>query len=340
MVNSTPAAPGPNTSSWRQAVADYQHSDQRRSVWQVVNTLVPYFLVWYLMYRSLEITYWLTLALSVLGAGLLMRTFIIFHDCGHGSFFNSRQANDLLGFITGILTFTPYYQWRHDHAVHHATAGDLDNRGVGDVWTLTVQEYLELSRWRRLGYRLFRNPLVMFGIGPFFVFVISQRFVRGATGKRERYSVYGTNLALLGILALVGVTIGIKAYVLIQLPIIVIGATAGVWLFYVQHQFEGVYWERHEKWDYLAAALKGSSFYRLPRVLQWFTGNIGFHHIHHLSPRIPNYYLEQCHRENQMFHEVKPISLLASLKSLTFRLWDEEGHQLVGFGHLKTVSVE
>jgi omega-6 fatty acid desaturase (delta-12 desaturase) len=180
----------------------------------------------------------------------------------------------------------------------------------------------------------------MFGLGPFFVFVILQRFARGATGKRERYSVYWTNLALLGILALMGATIGIKAYVLIQVPIMIIAGGAGVWMFYVQHQFEGVYWERHSNWNYASAALKGSSFYQLPRVLQWFTGNIGFHHIHHLSPRMPNYHLERCYRENPMFQEVTPITLRTSLKSLRLRLWDEEGHRLVGFGYLKTVSAK
>jgi omega-6 fatty acid desaturase (delta-12 desaturase) len=332
--------PKPSKLPWQLAVANYQHADLWRSVWQVVNTLVPYFVLWYLMVRSLEVSYWLTLALSPLAAGFMVRTFVIFHDCGHGSFFNSRKANDVLGAITGILTFTPYYRWRHAHAVHHATSGDLDARGVGDVWMLTVQEYMELPGWRRFGYRLFRHPLVMFGVGPFFVFVVIQRFVRGAAGKRERYSVYWTNLALLGILVLMGVTIGVKAFILVQLPIMIIGAAVGVWLFYVQHQFEGVYWERHNNWDYATAALKGSSFYKLPRVLQWFTGNIGFHHIHHLGPRIPNYHLERCYRENSIFQEVKAITLASSLKSLTLRLWDEEGNKLVGFGYLKTVSAK
>jgi omega-6 fatty acid desaturase (delta-12 desaturase) len=327
-------------SSWQQAVAHYQQPDLVRSLWQVANTLVPYAILWYLMVRSLAISYWLTLALSIPAAGFLVRTFIIFHDCGHGSFFKSRKANDALGVITGILTFTPYHQWRYDHAVHHATAGDLDRRGVGDIWTLTVQEFLETSRWRRFGYRLFRNPLIMFGIGPFFAFVINQRFVKRGAGKRERHSVYWTNLALLGMVVLMSLIIGIKAYVLVQLPIIFVGAAAGVWLFYVQHQFEGVYWERRDKWDFVSAALEGSSFYRLPKVLQWFTGNIGFHHIHHLSPRIPNYYLERCQRESSVFHKIRPVTLLSSLKSITFHLWDEDQRKLVGFGYLKTLSVE
>ena len=332
--------PGSSKSSWQQAVAKYRHSDRLRSVWQIVNTLLPYFVLWYLMYRSLEFSYWLTLALSILAAGFLMRTFIIFHDCGHSSFFESRRANNALGILTGFLTFTPYYRWRHDHAVHHATSGDLDERGVGDVWMMTVQEYLDSPPWKRMAYRLFRYPPVMFGLGPFFVFVILQRFARGAAGKRERYSVHWTNLALLGILALMGATIGIKAYVLIQVPIMVIAGAAGVWMFYVQHQFEGVYWERHDNWNYATSALKGSSFYQLPRVFQWFTGNIGFHHIHHLGPRIPNYNLERCYRENPVFQAVKPITLRTSLRSLRLRLWDETGHRLVGFGYLKTLSAE
>ena len=321
-------------SSWRQAVAKYQSADRVRGLWQVANSIVPYFLMLYVMYRSLEVSYWLTLALSIVATGFLMRIFIMFHDCGHGSFFKSRKANEVLGIITGILTFTPFYNWRYTHAVHHATAGNLDKRGVGDVWTLTVKEYLALSPWRRLGYRFFRNPLVIFPFGAFFSFVISQRFAFGVTGKQERRSVYWTDLALLAIAVVASLTIGLKAYILIQLPIMVVASTLGVWLFYVQHQFEGVYWARHEKWDFVSAALKGSSFYRLPRVLQWFTGNIGFHHIHHLSPRIPNYYLDKCYRDNPMFQEVEPITLRSSLKSLGLRLWDEEQHKLVGFGYL------
>lgn len=324
--------------AWRTVVSNYHHSDLWRSVWQVANTFIPYVILWYVMYRSLEISYWITLALSLPAAGLLIRIFVIFHDCGHGSFFKSQKANDILGFISGVLTLTPYYGWRHEHAVHHATAGDLDRRGVGDIRTLTVKEYLALPLKDRLKYRLYRHPLVMFFIGPLFLFLIWQRFPPKVGGKRERHSVYWTNLALAGILVVMSVTIGIKAFVLIELPMVVISSAAGVWLFYVQHQYEGVYWERHEDWDYVSVALQGSSFYKLPRVLQWFTGNIGYHHVHHLSPRIPNYYLEKCHNENPMFHDVKSITLKESLKSLSFRLWDEERHQLVGFDHLKRLQ--
>jgi omega-6 fatty acid desaturase (delta-12 desaturase) len=327
-----------NKASWRQVVAKYENPDLRRSVWQIANTVIPYVILWYLMYRSLEISYGITLALSALTAGFLVRIFIIFHDCGHASFFTSQKANDLSGFIAGVLTLTPYRGWRREHAIHHATAGDLDRRGVGDIWTLTVKEYLELSPRGRLEYRLYRNPLVMFVIGPLFTFLIRHRFAGPTATPRERHSVYSTNLAILGIVALMHATIGIKAFVLVQLPIVMIASAAGVWLFYVQHQYEGVYWEHHEHWDYVSVALQGSSFYKLPKIVQWFTGNIGFHHIHHLSPRIPNYFLERCHAENRMFQEVKPITLCASLKSLSFRLWDEEGRKLVGFGYLKDLQ--
>ena len=324
--------------SWRTAVAKYQRSDLWRSSWQVANTFIPYFLVWYLMYRSLAVSYWITLALSVLAAGFLTRIFIIFHDCGHGAFFKSQKANDILGFITGVLTLSPYYGWRHEHAVHHATAGDLDRRGIGDIWTLTVREYLALPPKKRLWYRVYRHPLVLFFLGPLFLFLIWHRVPGRAGSKRERHSVYWTNLALAAIIAVMSVTVGIKAFLMVQFPIVVIAGAAGVWLFYVQHQYEGVYWERHEDWDYVSVALQGSSFYKLPKILQWFTGNIGFHHIHHLSPRIPNYYLEKCHNENPMFHQVKSIGLRESFKSLSFRLWDEDRHQLVGFDHLKTLQ--
>lgn len=326
--------------AWRSAVAPFQYADPRRSLWQLVNSLAPYFVLWALMYWSLSISYWLTLALSVLAAGFMVRLFIIFHDCGHGSFFASQRANDAVGVFTGILTFTAYYDWRHSHAVHHATAGDLDRRGMGDIFTMTVDEYLDASWEKRLVYRVYRCPPVMFGIGPSFLFLIVQRFPIRVAGKRERNSVFWTDLALLLIVGAAALTIGWQAYLLIQLPIMVIGGAAGVWLFYIQHQFEGVYWQRHEKWDYVAAALQGSSFYKLPRVLQWFTGNIGFHHVHHLSPRIPNYNLEPCHNSSPLFQAVKPITIPSSLKSLKLRLWDERAHCLVGFSAVEQRRAE
>jgi len=323
------------TGSWQKAVAAYQTPQTWRSWWQVINTFVPFFILMVLMVLSLEVSYWLTLLLAVPAAGFFTRIFIIFHDCGHGSFFKSKRANDTLGYITGILTMTPYHRWRHDHAMHHASVGDLDRRGVGDIMTLTVKEYQGKSTWGRLVYRVTRHPLALFTVGPLGLFLINNRFSTRTSGKRERHSVYWTNLALLIVVLLMSVTIGLKAFVLVMLPILVIGTTAGVWLFYVQHQFEGVYWERHERWDYLYAALKGSSYYKLPRILQWFTGNIGFHHIHHVSPRIPNYYLERCHRENPMFQEVRTLTLLSSLKCMFLSLWDEDERELVSFGDLR-----
>jgi omega-6 fatty acid desaturase (delta-12 desaturase) len=330
--------PATRRQDWREVVAKYQIPDLGRSMWQIANSVIPYLALLYLMARSLEISYWITLALAVPAAGFMMRIFIIFHDCGHGSFFKSGKANAFCGFITGVMTFTPYHYWTRDHAIHHATVSDLDRRGVGDVKTLTVKEYLELPLFKRLVYRFFRNPVIMFLIGPILVFLVVHRFARGTVGKRERFSVYWTNLALLGLLILIHFTFGLKTYVLVQLPILLIGFSIGVWLFYVQHQFEGTYWESHKNWDYVTAALKGSSFYKLPKVLQWFSGNIGFHHIHHLSPRIPNYNLERCHNENPMFQEIEPITLLSSLKSIKFRLWDEERHVLIGWNELKTAQ--
>ena len=320
---------------WQQIVSRYRGPEKRSSVWQLVNSLVPYMILWYLAYRSLAVSYWLMLGLAILPAGFLVRIFIIFHDCGHGSFFKSKKASSFWGFFTGILTFTPYHQWRFDHSVHHSSCSDLDRRGVGDVWTLTVNEYLELSRWKRLAYRIYRNPLVMFTVGSMYLFLVRNRFPTQGAAKRERHSVRWTNLAILIVIAAFSLGIGFKNYVLVQAPIFVAAMISGGWLFYVQHQFEGVYWERHEKWDYTKAALEGSSFYKLPKVLQWFTGNIGFHHVHHLSPRIPNYKLEKCHTENPIFQRSKMITLSSSLKSLTLRLWDEDARRLVSFGSLK-----
>ena len=334
---STTAKSRPDIAAWKEIVAKYQKSSTTRALWQIINTLVPYGFLWYLMYRSASISLWLTLPLAALAGAFLVRVFIIFHDCGHGSFFKSRAANDTVGFLAGILTFTPYYHWRWEHALHHASSGDLDRRGTGDVWTLTVQEYLESSRWRKFSYRLARNPIVLFVIAPTFLFLARQRFVNPGASKRERHSVHAMNAAIFGMAAALSLVFGWKAYLLIQLVILMVAGGAGVWLFYVQHQFEGVYWERGGDWDYTAAALQGSSFYKLPKVLQWFSGNIGYHHIHHLSPKIPNYNLERCHKADPLFQEVKPITLFASFKSFTFRLWDEKRKELVGYSHLRTL---
>ncbi len=326
-----------NRPAWLDIVAKYQKPVWWAAMWQVINTVVPYAALWCLMYFSLRVSWWLAVPLAVLAGGFLVRAFIIFHDCGHGSFVPSAKTNDALGFLTGVLTFTPYYHWRWEHAIHHASSGDLDRRGTGDVWTLTVEEYLGASRWKRFSYRLARNPVILFGLAPLYLFLIHQRFPNGKAAGRERHSVWWTNLALAVQTGGLCWLFGLKAYLLLQLIVLVVAGAAGVWLFYVQHQFEGVYWERKEQWDYSLAALQGSSFYKLPKVLQWFSGNIGFHHIHHLSPRIPNYNLEKCHRSEPLFQAVKPVTLLSSFKSFTFRLWDEQRRKLVGYRALRTI---
>ena len=321
--------------SWQALVAKYQSPHLGKSIWQIVNTFGLYLLVWGLMYWSQSVSYWLTLALAVPAAGLLVRIFIILHDCGHGSFFKSNKANDVVGTIAGILTFTPYLQWRREHAIHHASSGDLDRRGVGDVYTMTVEEYRGSPWWKRLGYSWYRSSLVMFGLGPLFVFLIAHRLVSPHAGKREKVNLHLTNLGILAILLVLGAAFGFKEYLMIQLPIIWLASTAGVWMFYIQHQFEDTYWKDHPEWQYAAAALQGSSYYQLPKVLQWFTGNIGFHHIHHLSPRIPNYNLEKCYKENPLFQHVTVVTFWESLRAVSLKLWDEQGQKLVGFKHLK-----
>jgi len=325
----------PGIAEWKAIIAQYAVPSLPKSLWQVFNTFALYFLTWYLMWRSLEISYALTLGLSVIAGMLVVRLFIIFHDCGHGSFFRSKRANDFVGFITGMLTFTPYGHWRWQHSVHHATSGDLDRRGEGDIWTLTVQEYLEASPWKKFAYRLARNPFVLFVLAPLGIFLIYQRFPSPAAKGKDRLSVLWMNLALAAMVGGACWLMGWKAYLMLQLPVTMVAGAAGIWMFYVQHQYEETYWEKRETWDYTTAALQGSSFYKLPRILQWFTGNIGYHHVHHLSSRIPNYNLERCHHSHPMFQQVQPITLASSLRCASLRLWDEEEKKLVGYDHLK-----
>ncbi|HEY4968648.1 MAG TPA: fatty acid desaturase [Steroidobacteraceae bacterium] len=318
--------------------ATFQKSSAAKARWQLLNSFGPYLLLWYAMVRAVAISYWLMLPIAILAAGFLARIFIIFHDCGHSSFFNSKRANNVTGAIAGLLNLTPYVHWRWQHALHHGSSGNLDKRGAGDIWTLTVREFREASCGKRLAYRLARNPLVLFLVAPLYVFVIHHRFSSSAASPRERRSVRRTNLALLAVLLVMGSLIGVKSFLEIQLTVTALAGAAGLWLFYVQHQFEGAYWERSQDWDYTRAALQGSSFYKLPRVLQWFTGNIGYHHIHHLSPRIPNYFLQQCHESQPRFLEVRPVTLLTSMKSLTFRLWDEQRRMYVGYRRSTTAQ--
>ncbi|HEY4216817.1 MAG TPA: fatty acid desaturase [Gemmatimonadaceae bacterium] len=328
-----------SATDWRGVIARYQGSDPARSITQICTTLIPLAAMFYLMYRSLALPYWTTLLLSIPTAGLLVRTFIIMHDCAHGSFLPWKRVNGMVGWITGVLTLTPFGQWRHGHALHHASSGDLDRRGHGDVDTLTVREYLALPRMARFKYRLIRNPFVLFGVGPIH-FVLNNRIPpRGESATKQlRLSVWSTNAAIAAIYVGVSLWLGWTAVLLVYGPAMYIAAAVGIWLFYVQHQFEGTYWQEHGEWDYATAAIRGSSYLELPSVLRWFTGSIGVHHVHHLGPRIPNYALKQCHDENAVFHDVTVITLAQSVRTLRLTLWDETRSQLVGFGDIRAAA--
>ncbi|HMQ51581.1 MAG TPA: fatty acid desaturase [Anaerolineae bacterium] len=322
---------------WKSLAAKYQTSHAGKSVWQLGNSLIPFLVIWYLMVVSLDVGYWLTLLLSLPAAGFLVRLFIIQHDCGHGSFFHSRAANDLVGMCCSLFTWTPYRYWQKSHAIHHANAGNLEHRGIGDIYTMTVDEYLQQSRWGKLKYRLYRHPLFLFVIGSTLLFVVLYRFPtsRAKALKKVRSSVYWTDLAIVLLVGGLIWLIGLKAFLLVHAPIVIMASTAAAWLFFVQHQFEDAYWANSDSWDYTLAALQGSSYFKLPKILQWFTGNIGFHHIHHLSPRIPNYLLEKCHNDNPVFQETVVLTLRSSLKSIFLSLWDEDQKKLISFDQLK-----
>ena len=323
----------PAKPEWVEIVKRYAVSDPWKSTWQMVNSLVPFFAIWVLMVYSLRISYLLTLGLAFLNALFLMRIFIIQHDCGHNSFFKSTKLNNFVGNLLGVVTLTPYYKWRKLHAMHHASSGDLDFRGFGDVDTVTVDEYRQMNSSQKLRYRFYRHPLVLFVLGPTLLFAIFNRFpINLKKGEeRERESVHGTNAALLLIFLVLGKSFGFKETIMLWAPITVFSSMIGVYLFYVQHQFEDTYWRWHKEWDYADAALEGSSFLKLPKVLQWFSGNIGFHHVHHLSPKIPNYNLEQAHYENPIFQKVKTITLGSSFRSIFLHVWDEKTHKLISW---------
>lgn len=318
---------------WYAETALFAKSDPKKARLQLLNTLLPYVLVLSLMFLSIDLhlPYGVTLVLAVIGAPFLLRIFMIFHDCTHGSFLPSPRMNRIIGYFTGILTFTPFDDWRRTHATHHVTAGDLDRRGTGDVRTLTVEEYQRASFFNRMGYRLYRNPLVMFGLGPAWVFLLRNRYPFRGWKRRDFYSVLFTNLAILLIIGVATATVGFRTYVAVQLPVLLVAATAGVWLFYIQHNFQGIYWARHGKTDPMRVALEGASYYKLPRLLQWFTANIGFHHLHHVRPGIPNYRLQECFDAVPQVH-VQPLTIRTSLRSLSLKLIDEEHGGMVGFG--------
>jgi acyl-lipid omega-6 desaturase (Delta-12 desaturase) len=319
---------------WIEIVSRYNTPDPLKSWWQIVNSLVPYAILWILMIKSIEISYWLTLLLSVLAAGFLVRIFIIFHDCGHGSFFKSKRMNTIVGVATGLLVFTPYKKWTHEHLIHHQTVGNLDKRGIGDVNTLTVTEYLKLSKLQRTSYRIYRNPFILFGIAPLLVFVVFQRFTNKSMKAIDKFHLHISTLAMAAWVAGLMMIIGWKTFLLIQIPVLYIGAAHGLWLFYVQHQFRHVVWTKSENWDYKTIATKGSSLFKLPAILNWFTGNIGYHHVHHLGPTIPNYNLKRCHNENPLFSSIKPITFLTAFESLRLRLWDEKRQMLISFSEI------
>jgi acyl-lipid omega-6 desaturase (Delta-12 desaturase) len=316
---------------WRSTLAPYEAPHVGRCLLDLATSVVPYLALSTLMYFALDVSYLLVLAIALPAAGFLVRTFIVFHDCAHGSFTRSRRANAWIGSICALLVFAPFQRWRHQHAVHHATSGDLDRRGTGDVPTLTVAEYRAKS-WRgRLGYRLFRNPLVMFGIGPIYSMIIGPRWVSRTERPHLRRSVLRTNIALIVFIGALCWLMGWRDYLLIQAPTAILAGTVGVWLFYVQHQFEDAYWQSSDGWSYAEAALRGSTYLKLPKVLQFFTGNIGLHHVHHLSARVPNYNLQRAHDENPIFHEVPTLSLLDGLRAVRFKLFDEQSGRMVGF---------
>ena len=326
-----------STSDLKSVIDRFRHPSHSRAIWQLANTVLPYLFIWYLMARAISVSYWLMLPMAVIASGLRVRIFIFMHDCGHGSFLRSKRANSVVGWITGLLTFTPYHHWTWEHAVHHRTSGNLERRGMGDIWTMTVEEYLASSRAVRFAYRLLRNPVVLFAIAPTILFLVLERFPSAKAGLRERVSLWLTNLALLLMAAGLSALIGFKSWLLIELTLMLLAGGAGVWLFYVQHQFPEGYWASNQNWDYTDAALQGSSFYKLPAVLRWFSGNIGFHHIHHLSPQIPNYHLQRCHNAEPSFGKVPTLTLMASFRSATLRLWDEQRQRLIGFRLLKAM---
>lgn len=325
--------------SWARVVARYAAPNPRRSVFQLLTTIVPLAVLWGAMILTVGDIYWVTLLLSVPTAAFLVRLFMIQHDCGHRSFFRSPRLNDLLGHAIGVLTLTPHGYWRKAHNIHHATAGNLDKRGIGDVYVLTVREYLALTRWKRLAYRIYRHPIAFFGIGSLYLFVIKYRLPLDLLRRHRKAfgSVVATNVAVGGLMTGLGLWIGFAEILMIQAPVILLSSLAGVWLFYVQHQFENTYWRGNEDWDFHEAALYGSSYYRLPGILRWFTANIGLHHIHHLCSRVPNYRLQECLEAVPELKQVRVLTVLASLKCVWFALWDEDHKMMIRFRDLKQI---
>ncbi len=322
---------------WYKATTQFARPDYLIALRQTLTTLIPFLFLMYSMVLTVQagFHYGITLALAVPAAGLFIRIFIFFHDCTHGSFLPSPRWNRNMGYLFGILTFTAFHDWRRSHAGHHITVGDLDRRGMGDITTMTVEEYRAAPTLKRLAYRLYRSPLILLGIGPLYYFLLRNRYPSPGAKKIDFISVIFTNLALATIVVAASLTIGLRTYLLVQGPVLIMAATLGVWLFYNQHQFEGVYWARHDQWNPWRVAMEGASYYRLPKVLQWFTGNIGFHHVHHMRPGIPNYRLQQCYNAIPELQAIKPLTLGKSLGSLRLNLYDELQRRMVSFRSLR-----
>jgi omega-6 fatty acid desaturase (delta-12 desaturase) len=316
---------------WRDALEPYTRPSVLRSTIDILTSMVPFILLTAAMYLLLDVSYLLVLAVAFPTAGFLVRTFIVFHDCGHGSFLPSRRGNTWVGVIAGIFVWSPFHAWKHEHAIHHATSSDLDRRGVGDVDTWTVREYAEATWRERAAYRLMRNPLVMLGLGPFWAMAIEPRFSQGTGRRIDRRSLIGTDIALAAVVGAQIWLLGLQPYLLVNAPVILLAGGSGIFLFYVQHQFEDVYWQRGDDWSYAEAALKGASYLKLPKVLQFFSGNIGLHHVHHLSARVPNYNLQAAHDDNEFFHDVPTLTLWEAIKTLRLRLYDEDRGRMVTF---------
>jgi acyl-lipid omega-6 desaturase (Delta-12 desaturase) len=324
--------------NWTQKLARYREPHHGRSLIEIAVTLLPFVGLWSLSWWVIHLGYWeLSLLLALPAAGFLVRLFMIQHDCGHGAFFRNRRMNDWVGRVFGVLTLTPYDFWRRTHSAHHASSGNLDRRGLGDIDTLTVAEYNKKSFAGRFRYRLYRHPIVMFGLGPAYLFLLQHRWPRGLmrAGWDPWLSTMGTNLAIAAIVATLIWFVGVGPFLLIHLPISLLAGTIGVWLFYVQHQFAQASWDRADDWNLFDAALHGSSYYDLPGVLRWFTANIGVHHVHHLSSRIPYYQLKRVLQENPGLKDINRLSLAQSFSCVRLVLWDEDQRRLVTFREAK-----
>ncbi|MFY0312314.1 fatty acid desaturase [Leisingera sp. D0M16] len=331
-----PQAAAKTARDWVKILAQYREPNLWRSTFELAVTVVPFLLLWALAWWSLSVSYWLTLAISVLIAAFLLRLFTIQHDCGHGSFFANRHVSDWTGRIIGVLTLTPYDVWRRTHSIHHSTHGNLGKRGMGDIHTMTVAEYRAASRWERLVYRLYRHPVTLFGIGPGYLFFLQNRIPYGLTGQARYWiSAMGTNASILAALGLIWYFGGLMPLLLIFLPATLIAATAGLWLFYVQHQFETTQWEQEQDWQLHDAALHGSSHYVLPPVLQWLSANIGIHHVHHLYSRIPFYRLTEVLRDHAELAEGNRMTIRESLANARLHLWDEDSRRLLSFAQAR-----